>query len=245
MVRQIYQWYTGCEQLTITQIVDWLRKLGPMALAQGKQWAYSTVQAILKQPAYTGRTHYNRTVTRHEVVGQPRKWGRGYRQTPAHVPRPAEDWIEMSVPVLLEQPIWEPAQELLAMNQKFAARNNKQHFYLLRGLLVCDTCGRTLAGRNSQGRVTYYCPNQGKHCQPEVEPHRCSVSGQVVEALVWQAVAELLRNPTLLADAWHSDTQPENASADESTRLTARQRSLESVLWNDSGPGCLMPFKTA
>jgi hypothetical protein len=33
------------------------------------------------------------------------------------------------------------------VNKKFAPRNNKQHFYLLRGLLVCGLCGRTLVGR--------------------------------------------------------------------------------------------------
>jgi site-specific DNA recombinase len=238
VVCQIYQWYTGCEQLTITQIVDRLRKLGPMAPPRGKQWTYSTVQAILKQPAYTGRTHYNRTITRHEVVGQPRRWGRGYLQTPAHVPRPSEEWIEMSVPTLLEQTIWEQAQERLAMNQRFASRNNQQHFYLLRSLLVCDICGRTLAGRHSNGRVTYYCTNQGKNRHPDVEPHRCSVSGEVIEPLVWQRVADLLRNPTLLADAWQSETQTEDAAADEITRLEARQRSLQRQC-----SVCLMLFK--
>lgn len=227
VVVQIYQWYTGGEQLTITQIVDRLREMGPMAPPRGKQWAFSTVQAILKQPAYTGRTHYNRTVTRHEVVGQPKKWGRGYLQTPAHVPRPAEEWIEFRVPALLAPTIWEQAQERLAMNQRFASRNNKQHFYLLRGLLVCDICGRTLVGRSRNGQVTYYCTNQGKNRHPDVEPHHRSVSGQILEPLVWQAVAELLRNPTLLADAWQSETQTENSAANEITRLETRQRSLQ------------------
>lgn len=227
VVRHIYECYTGSAALTITQIVDRLRKRGAVAPSRGKRWTYSTVQAILKQPAYTGQTHYNRTITRHEVVGQPRKWGRGYRQTPIHAPRPTEEWIPMSVPVVLEQTIWEQAQERLTMNQKFAPRNNKRHFYLLRGLLVCSVCGRTLSGRNSTGRVSYYCTNRGKHRNPEVEVHRRSVSGEIVEALVWQAVADLLRNPTLLADAWQSETQTENSPPDEVARLEARQRTLE------------------
>ncbi len=48
--------------------------------------------------------------------------------------------------------------------------NNKKHFYLLRGLLVCGVCGRTMVGRSSNGRVTYYCTNQGK----ERASRRCS-----------------------------------------------------------------------
>lgn len=227
VVRQIFECYTGSEKLSITQIVDRLRKLGPVAPPRGKRWTYSTVQAILKQPAYTGQTHYNRTVTRHEVVGQARKWGRGYRQTPIHAPRPTEEWITISVPVVLSQTIWEQAQERLTMNQKFAPRNNKRHFYLLRGLLVCNVCGRTLTGRNSNGRVSYYCTNRGKNRNPEVAPHRCVVSGAVVEPLVWEAVADLLRNPTLLADVWQSETQAQETSPDEISRLEARQRALE------------------
>lgn len=227
VVRQIFECYTGSEELTITQIVDRLRKLGAAAPPRGKRWAYSTVQAILKQPAYTGQTHYNRTVTRHEVVGQARKWGRGYRQTPIHAPRPPEEWIAVNVPLVLPQTIWEQAQERLTMNQKFAPRNNKRHFYLLRGLLVCHVCGRTLTGRNSNGRVSYYCTNRGKNRNPEVSPHPCSVSGEIVETLVWEAVADLLRNPTLLADAWRNETQPEDTSPDEVSRLETRQRALD------------------
>jgi site-specific DNA recombinase len=227
VVRQIFGWYTGPKELTITQMVDRLRKVGPAAPPRGKQWTYSTVQAILKQPAYTGQSHYNRTVTRHEVVGQARKWGRGYRQTPIHAQRPPEEWIAINVPLVLDQTSWQQAQERLAMNQKFSARNNTQHFYMLRGLLVCHRCGRTLTGRNSNGRVTYYCTNRGKHRNPEVEPHRCSVSGEIVEPLVWQAIAALLRNPSLLADAWQHETQLEEASPDEVSRLENRQRVLE------------------
>jgi site-specific DNA recombinase len=227
VVSQIFGWYTGSEALTISQIVDKLRELGLAAPPRGKRWAYSTVQAILKQVAYTGQTHYNRTVTRHEVVGQAREWGRGYRQTPIHAPRPPEEWIPVQVPILLTQTIWEQAQERLTMNHKFSSRNNKRHFYLLRGLLVCHFCGRTLTGRTSNGRVTYYCTNRGKNRNPEVEPHACSVSGDIVETLVWEAVADLLRNPTLLADAWHDEIHAEPASSDEVSRLENRQRALD------------------
>jgi site-specific DNA recombinase len=227
VVRQIFDWYTGSRALTISQIVDQLRELGSAAPPRGKRWHYSTVQAILKQVAYTGQTHYNRTVTRHEAVGQARNWGRGYRQTPIHAPRPTAEWIAIDVPVVLAPTIWHQAQERLAINQKFSARNNKQHFYLLRGLLVCHHCGRTLVGRTSNRRVTYYCTNRGKNRTPEVEPHRCLADGDIVEPLIWAAVADLLRNPALLADAWHNETHPENTSPDEVSRLENRLQALD------------------
>jgi hypothetical protein len=113
------------------------------------------------------------------------------------------------------------------MNQKFAARNNKQHFYLLRGLLVCDVCGRTLTGRTSKGRVSYYCTNRGKNRQPDVPPHSRSIAGRIVESLVWEALSNLLRHPTLLADAWQSHNDLADAEPDEADRLQTRQRTLE------------------
>ncbi|MDH4138618.1 MAG: recombinase family protein, partial [Anaerolineae bacterium] len=227
VVPRIYQWYTGSERLTIHSIVGRLNQPETLAPPRGRRWTYSTVQAILKQPAYTGRAYYNRTRTCHEAVGQARKHGRGYRSRPSHEPRPPEEWIEVAVPALVEQAVWKQAQERLKMNQQFAPRNNKRHFYLLRGLLVCGICGRTLVGRTSAGQVYYSCSNRGKNRNPDVAPHSCSVAGNIVEPLVWEAVSDLLRAPMLLADAWQSQGEAEAASPDEMDRLQARQRALE------------------
>jgi len=112
------------------------------------------------------------------------------------------------------------------MNQKFASRNNKRHFYLLRSLLVCGICGRTLAGRTSNGRVYYSCTNRGKHRDPDVPPHACSIAGRIVEPLVWKAACELLRNPNLLADAWQTQCETDDADPDEADRLQSHLRAL-------------------
>lgn len=51
------------------------------------------------------------------------------------VTRPKSEWIEVEVPALVDETTWHQAQERLKLNQKFAQRNNKKHFYLLRSLL--------------------------------------------------------------------------------------------------------------
>ena len=102
----------------------------------------------------------------------------------------------------------------------------ERHFYLLRGLSVCDTCGRTLAGRSSDGRFYYCCTSQGKHRDPDVPPHACSIAGGIVESLVWEAVCELLRHPHLLADAWQTQCETDDAEPDEADWLQGRLRSL-------------------
>ena len=137
-----------------------------------------------------------------------------------------EEWIEISVPPIVTEDVWQRAQERLEMNRKFASRNNKRHFYLLRSLLVCGICGRTLAGRTSNGRVYYSCTNRGKHRDPDVPPHACSIAGRVVEALVWEAACELLRNPNLLADAWQTQCETDDVDPDEADRLQSHLRTL-------------------
>ncbi len=226
VVRMIYAWYCGEKRVTITQIVHQLNQLGVKAPPRGQLWRFSTVQAILKQAAYTGCAYYNRTQTHPEVVGQPKKWGRGRRQTAVHLPRPEAEWIEVSVPALLSQALWEQAQERLVMNQKFSRRNNSR-FYLLRSLLVCDVCGRTLVGSNAYGRSYYRCSNGGKKREPGVPQHRCTLQGEVIEPLVWQAVSDLMHNPALLADAWLSEQADASAEPDELERLQTRQLALE------------------
>ena len=224
-MEQMFQWYTETG-LTISQIVDRLNQAGDRMPPRGRRWSYSTVQGILKQPAYTGHTHYNRDRRLPETVGQARKRGRGNLTTPRREPRSEDEWIAVQTPQLIDEQFWQQAQERMAMNQKFASRNNRRHFYLLRSLLVCHVCGRTLTGRTANGCTSYYCTDRGKNRNPDVPRHTCSIAGNLIEPLVWRAVTELLDNPTLLADAWQSQ-EGENGELDEVERIEQRLRKLE------------------
>ena len=224
-VRYIFQAYAE-RGLKISEIAAELNQNVQKLPPRGVRWGYSVVQAILKQPAYTGRTHYNRTQVCQDVIGQPKKHGRGLKRTAAHRPRPQEEWIPMNVPPLVSEELWLKAQERLEMNRKFSARHATR-FYLLRSLLVCDVCGRTLAGRNSGTSIAYYCTNLGKNRSPDVPVHSRSIRASVIEPLVWQAVVRLLDNPVLLADAWHSETHSETNAPQEQDRLQARLKALE------------------
>jgi len=103
VVRHIYRWYTE-QSRTIHQIVEQLNAAPEQMPARGKRWRYSTVQAILKQQAYTGRAFYNRTRVCHQSVGRPKKSGRGLLRRPTHELRPHEEWVEVSVPALVPSP---------------------------------------------------------------------------------------------------------------------------------------------
>ncbi len=226
IVRQIYAWYTQEEQ-TISQITDSLNQNLIQTPARGKRWNFSTVQLILKQPAYTGVTHYNRSRRVAESVGNAKKSGRGRRTSAQRVPRTHEEWIEVHVPRILPDILWQQAQERMQTNQRFAQRNNQKNFYLLRSLLVCDICGRTLVGRTAQGSVAYYCTNRGKLCDPDVLPHARSIAGRFIETPVWDAVVHLLNNPHLLADGWHDQSHSSPLKGEELDPLQAQLRKVE------------------
>jgi site-specific DNA recombinase len=227
VVRRIYAWYGGDEQLTIHAIVKRLNQPETHAPARGSRWTYSTVQGILTQPAYSGRAYYNRTRTCHETVGRVKQHGRGHTRQPEHRPRPTPEWIPVPVPAIIEPALAQRAAERLTHNQRFAPRNNRRHCYPLRSLLVCDICGHTLVGRTTADQVYYACRNGGSQRQPGVPAHRRSIAGHIVTPLVWDALGRLLRQPTLLTDAWQAEGALPGAAPEEADRLQAQLRALE------------------
>jgi site-specific DNA recombinase len=226
VVRQIYAWYTQSEPMTIQEITVRLNQ-GQILPRSGKSWRTSLVGNILRQTQYTGLAYYNRTQKMYHEVGQLRQSGHGRRTCPVSAPRPIEEWISIPIPSILEKDIWLMAQERLKTNRKFATRNNRRHRYLLRGLLVCAVCGHTLTGRAVDNYFSYGCCYGGKRCAPDVPRHTCSIYGDIVETLVWNAVVELLQNPGLISQAWgYDDTQSASAELGEKERLKKRLRAL-------------------
>lgn len=224
VVRLIFEWYTGSERWTIARIVAKLNQSYTYVLRRSAKWQFSLVHSILTQTAYIGHAYFNRKRILPETIGTARKTGRGKREAAQFEWRPEEEWIEIAVAPLVETAVWQRAQERLKMNQKFSQRNNKSNFYLLHGLLVCGKCGYTLQGRTQNGRVYYACRSSQK--QPHLSKHRCNATGRVLEPLVWQAIADLLKNPEQIAAAWDAETAEQDTMPNELGRMQARQRQL-------------------
>lgn len=225
VVRLIFEWYTGPEHWPIARIIDKLNQAYTHVLRRAPRWEFSLVHGILTQTAYIGQAYYNRKRILPETLGTTRQTGRGNRKAAQFELRPEEEWIELAVSALVETIVWERAQERLKMNQKFSQRNNKRNFYLLRGLVVCGTCGYTLQGRTQNGRAYYGCRSNQK--QPDLPKHSCNIAGRVLEPIVWEAIAGLLQNPEQIAAAWEAEAAEYETAPDELGRLQARQRKLE------------------
>lgn len=228
VVRQLYNWYLAPDQPAVTELVQRLNEQGSPA-PRGALWRYKSVHAILTQSAYVGWAYFNTTRNDPSVIGQAKRQGRGVRMRPGHLPREQAEWVKIPVPALLEESIWEQVQDQLKVKQRFSPRNSQKGFYLLRSLLVCDVCGRTLAGHSSStGSVVYRCNNGGRQREAGIPPHSRVISSQIADDLVWAAVAALLDNPLRIADAWQAGPDPSASAPDESARLRRRQNALHT-----------------
>ena len=224
VVRDIFIWYRS--GLTISQIVTDLNKTG-IPSPKDKQWRFSTVQRLLQEPAYKGLALYNRHQTDTEAIGQPRRIGRGRLLAPRYKLRPSEEWITIPVPIIVSPDLWQEVQEQLQMNKRFAQRNNQKHQYPLRSLLTCGVCGHTLVGRTAHDKTTYSCLYGGVKRAPDVPSHRCVIAADEIEPLVWQALTDLLRQPTRLVSAWRALLQSEPTEPSQMNHLQRRQRDLQ------------------
>jgi len=228
VVRQLYSGYLAPDQPTVTALAQRLNEQGTPP-PRGPIWRYKSVHAILIQSAYAGWAYFNTTRTDPSVIGQAKRQGRGVRMRPGHLPREQTEWVKIPVPPIVEESTWDQVQDQLKVKQRFAPRNNQKRFYLLRSLLTCDVCGRTLAGRSSSnGSVVYRCNNGGRQREAGVPAHSRVISSQIADDLVWTAVTDLLDNPLRIEDAWQAGPEAITADPDECARLRRRQNALHT-----------------
>jgi site-specific DNA recombinase len=221
VVDQVFVWYTQ-EGLSLGALAHRLNAR-QVAGPDGPVWHPSTRGRLLRQPADRGLAYYNRRQVDASGLGERRRHGQGRLRFPRSTLRPAAEWIACAVPALVSDELWQAAQEQLAMQTRFAPRNS-QHTYVLRGLLVCSVCGRTLQGRPQRSVSYYTCVYGGKRRPPDLPLHTRSLRSDLVEPLIWQALADLLREPPRIHDAWAAVMQP---TAVVSERDARRQHLLQ------------------
>jgi len=107
--------------------------------------------------------------------------------------------IVAEAPAIISENIWKQIQDNLEKNKSYSTRNNKRHFYLLRGLIVCQKCGRNLYGRTI-AKIDYHsyiCSSK----LPAVKGDFCglkNVNMKKMNDTVWEAVKNMLLNSDLL-----------------------------------------------
>ncbi len=116
VVRQIFDWHVD-EGLSVRQIAIRLTEAG-IATPKGKQiWQTSTLDRLLRQPAYAGTLYYNRRTELPASARVPRH-SPGHRALRSE--RPREEWIGVTVPAIVDLDTWTRSQALHQHNAQFS-----------------------------------------------------------------------------------------------------------------------------
>ena len=190
-----------------------MHEIGPRLDAQGvrprhaQHWSCSTVAVILRNEAYIGKAAYLKTMssgkrTRHNRTG--RQKAGAVRRLTSRTARAREEWIELPVPVIVDEAVFARAQQQRAVNRRFSPRKTIEQT-LLQGLCVCGHCGYAM-GRHSGGSSGTTLRRHYYRCHgidPWRRPHGAVCDNPVVRAdeldeAVWKEVLALLENPELI-----------------------------------------------
>lgn len=192
VVRQMFEWMDkeGLSARRVTARLN-LTKIQPRH--RGSHWAKSSALRIVRSETYAGVWHYNKYEGCEPV--KPSKEKRYRRTTKGSLRRrPKSEWIPVTLPEhlrIIDRHQWQRVQEQLDRNITFSRRNSK-HIYLLSGLVECGGCGARYCGDPNHGRFYYRCYARCKRFS--------SVRDEILDELVWDAIAEAFLNPSLIVN---------------------------------------------
>jgi site-specific DNA recombinase len=234
VVRQVYEHYTTTGW-SIGVITRWLNAGGVPTRKMGTRWERSTVWAMLRNPAYVGAACFGktRTATRQRITRRLRVRGGVATRNSANQERPREEWIEIPVPALIDEPTFARAHELLQEN-KVRARRRTIHPSLVQGLVSCRRCGYALsrASTRSSARLIHYYRCLGSDAWRHLGGPRCHsrpVRQDLLDEIVWTEVLRLLEDPTLIQQELDRRLAVARAADPTRQREQALQRDLARV----------------
>jgi site-specific DNA recombinase len=202
IIIEMFHWYLEANA-SIYQVAKRLIDLGIPTPEGKKRWSTSTVRRILKNTAYIGTTYANRTRTETPKMRRSPLQDVGARGE-THVLRPEDDWIPISVPVIVDKELFDQVQQKLSYNRQVSPRNNKSHQYLLRSLVSCGLCRLGAHGRTMNGKYQYYvCRGHSRALQFAPED-RCTarfIPVQQLDELVWKDLYNVLTHPEMIKHA--------------------------------------------
>jgi site-specific DNA recombinase len=200
VVKQIFAWYTDPDEaVSLYRVAKRLSDDGIPTPTGEVRWNVATIRGMLRNPAYAGTAYSGRT---HPAPSRQRKSallpvGPGQ----SHPPAPAEEWIAIPVPAIVDSETFRLAQQRLDQNKQMARRNNTAHDYLLRGLVSCAQCQLSCTGRMVHPGYAYYLCRGRTDALRAAKGARCMARyapAQALDELVWQDLCQIVTDPALV-----------------------------------------------
>jgi site-specific DNA recombinase len=242
VVRGVYEAYT-VEGLSIGAVTRRLNEQAVPTRKRSTRWERSTVWGMLRNPAYKGTACFGKTrIAPRQRITRPLRLRGGFAQRDsASHERPREEWIEIPVPAIVSESIFDLAQERLQKNKRFAARRTVEPS-LVQSLVHCSQCGYAMyrTSTRSTARRIYYYRCLGSDAWRHLNGPLCDnrpVRQDLLDELVWNEVIQLLEHPELIEAeierrlAAARETSP-NKRREEALRreLTRTRKSMERLV---------------
>ena len=205
VVKRIFNWI-GIDGYSIGKVCKLLKKESIPTRTGKNYWDRSVIWGMLQNPAYIGKAAYGKTYI-DKMRPRLRTFRGGNEQSKraySIYQKPKEEWINIPVPAIVEDKIFDAAQEILIENKKRNRESKRGAKHLLQGLLVCSKCGYSYYGKpispsTRKGKVRNYvyyrCIGSdsyrfgGKRVCENIQ-----VRSDYLEEAVWQDIVILLSN---------------------------------------------------
>jgi site-specific DNA recombinase len=192
VVRDIFD--MALSGLSLRAIGATLEARGVLSPNGGTTWTATSVRQILTRSSYAGE----------HVAYRGRYVRRTDRKGYARTDRPADERVVLPdvAPAIVSAAEFAAVADRLATNKATSTRNNRNpEATLLRaGFISCGHCGQSLGVKrppSTRPGISYrYC------CTPRHTRTDCghqTIAASLIDAPVWQRVAEVLRDPKIIA----------------------------------------------
>jgi len=191
--------------VAIGELTRWLTALGVATRTGKPRWDRSVLWSMLRNPAYAGRACFGKTMRTEATAGLNRTARIAGRTTPrcyTVAERPREEWLEIPVPALVDADTWARAQQRLADNKRYAARNSSNPS-LLQGICACGSCGYAYyrTSTRTTNKKIYYYRCLGSDDYRYEHGRVCAnkpVRADYLDTVVWDHISGLLTDPALI-----------------------------------------------
>jgi site-specific DNA recombinase len=203
VIRELFMRYLEAAE-TLRGLVKYVLGLGLPSPRGGARWSAASIRGMLTNPTYTGQVYSGRKRMRP---------ARARRSATHPIGKLAQGWdsvvpeawqLVASIPAIVSPEHFAQVQVKLALNKRWASRNNKTHAYLLRALVSCGACHACCIARTTNGGLRYdVCRTKAvpRYGQSGAPCRSRYIPAQQLEDLVWQDLCALLKHPEHIAYA--------------------------------------------
>ncbi len=199
VVRMVFEWI-GVECVSIKEVIRRLYDMGvPPKKGKRDVWTNGPLHRMLKNETYTGKHYYYKSesvMTKNPTAKTQKKYQNRHSLKGSRKTRPRDEWIEVEVPRIITDELFQKANAQIKSNGKLSQRFKKNP-YLFGGLISCP-CGATRTGEGQNGHFYYRCTDR---LLKFPKPRTCFEAGvnvQVLDTVGWAKLCELMTDPTLL-----------------------------------------------